>query len=743
MSDRRTVYRICTLCEATCGIAVTAEGDQIVDIRGDEDDPFSQGYICPKAYGLKGLREDPDRIRTPLRKRPDGSWEALPWDEAYAYVARRLVEVRERHGANAIATYLGNPSAHSLHAMVYLPVLNRALGTKQRFSASTVDQFPKMLTAALMFGGELTIPVPDLDRTEYLLVLGGNPVASNGSLMTAPDVRGRLKGIIARGGKVVVVDPRRTETARLASEHHFIRPGTDAYFLLAMVHVMVAEDLVDFGRAEGHVRGFEDVREAVAPFAPEAVSPRCGIGADTIRRLTREFCTVEKAACYGRIGTTCQQFGTLASWAVDVVNVCAGKLDRAGGAMFARPAAGADGDGGGAPKQPKVHRWRSRTRELPEIFGEFPVATFAEEIETAGDGQIRAVVTVAGNPVVSTPNARRLDRALASLEFMVSIDFYINETTRHADVILPPTEPLEHDTYDLALYHLAVRDVAKYSQPVFAKPAGAQHDWEILATLSAYLMGMEGMAAGAVDDFVTQQLVAKVVPAVASRWDGLTVEEVVEKLGAEPGPHRTLDLMLRLGPYGDGFGRKPGGLNLALLRETPHGVDLGALKEQLPGILRTADGKIDLAPALVLDDLARLRAELERPAAEMVLIGRRHLRSNNSWCHNIEALVKGPERCTLLVSREDARRLGLADGGRAQVASRVGSVVAPVEVTDDMMPGVVSLPHGWGHDADGVQLHVARAHAGVNSNVLTDETILDVPSGNGVLNGIPVTVQPA
>ncbi len=740
MSDHRTVYRICTLCEATCGIAVTADGDRIVDIRGDEDDPFSKGYICPKAYGLKGLREDPDRIRTPLRKRPDGSWEELPWDEAYAYVARRLVEVRERHGANAIATYLGNPSAHSLHTMVYLPVLNRAVGTKQRFSASTVDQFPKMLTAALMFGGELTIPVPDLDRTDYLLVLGGNPIASNGSLMTAPDVRGRLKGIMARGGKVVVVDPRRSETARLASEHHFIRPGTDAYFLLAMVNVMIAEGLVDFGRADGHVRGFEAVERAVAALRPEVVSPRCGIAADTIRRLAREFSAVEKAACYGRIGTTCQQFGTLASWAVDLVNICGGKLDRPGGAMFSRPATGTDG---GGAKRPKVHRWRSRVRELAEIFGELPVATFAEEIETAGDGQIRAVITVAGNPVVSTPNAARLDRALASLEFMVSVDFYINETTRHADVILPPTEPLEHDTYDLALYYLAVRDVAKYSQPVFSKPAGARHDWEILATLSAYLMGMEGMDAAAVDDFVTQQLVAKAVPAAASRWDGLTVEEVLEKLGAEPGPHRTLDLMLRLGPYGDGFGRKRDGLSLARLRETPHGIDLGPLKEQLPGILRTDDGKIDLAPSVVLDDLARLRAELERPAADMLLIGRRHLRSNNSWCHNIEALVKGPERCTLLVSRTDAQRLGLADGGRAQVASRVGSVVAPVEVTDDMMPGVVSLPHGWGHDADGVRLQVARAHAGVNSNVLTDESLLDVPSGNGVLNGIPVTVQPA
>jgi anaerobic selenocysteine-containing dehydrogenase len=739
MGQLRTVHRICTLCEATCGIIVQADGDRVVDIRGDKDDPFSRGYICPKVTGMQGIREDPDRIRTPLRKDADGTWQEVSWAEAYALVAGRLLEIRAQHGADAIATYLGNPSAHSLHTMVYLPVLNRALGTKQRFSASTVDQFPKMMAAALMFGEELTIPVPDLDRTSYLLVLGGNPVVSNGSLMTAPNARGRLKAIVERGGKVVVIDPRRTETAEIASEHHFIRPGADAFFLLALAHVMFAEDLVDLGRAAGHVNGLEAVRTAVAPFSPEAAAACSGIDAETIRRLAREFAAAERAACYGRIGTTCQEFGTIASWAVDVVNVLGGKLDRPGGAMFTRAAAGADG--AGRAKRAKVHRWRSRVRDLPEIFGEFPVATLAEEIEAPGEGQVRALVTVAGNPVLSTPNGARLERALASLEFMVSVDFYINETTRHADVILPPTDPLSHDTYDLALYRLAIRDVAKYSPAVFEKPDGAQHDWEILATLSAYMTGMEGMGARAVDDFVTQQLVQKAVP--AKKWPGLTAEEALEKLGAEAGPHRTLDLMLRLGPYGDGFGRDPQGLSLQKLRDNPHGIDLGALKAQLPGILRTESGKIELAPELIMADLARLRAALDARPRELVLIGRRHLRSNNSWCHNLHGLVKGPERCTLLVSAADAGRLRLTSGGRARVASRVGSVVAPVEVTDEMMPGVVSLPHGWGHDGEGLRLGVARKHAGVNSNVLTDEAALDVPSGNAVLNGIPVTVEPA
>jgi anaerobic selenocysteine-containing dehydrogenase len=741
MAEPVSVHRICTLCEATCGITVAVSADGIIEsIRGDDHDPFSRGYICPKAYGLKGLHEDPDRIRRPLRRMPDGKWVEVSWDDAYAYAAERLIAIRAKHGANSIATYFGNPSAHNLHAMVYGPVFQRALGTKQRFSASTVDQFPKMVSAGLMFGDGLTIPVPDLDRTDYLLILGANPLASNGSLMTAPDVKNRLREIVGRGGKVVVVDPRRSETAEIATEHVFVRPGTDAYLLLAMVETLFADDRVDLGRADGLVVGLDQVRAAVREFTPEAVAERCGIDAATIRRLAREFADTPRAACYGRIGTTCQEFGTLASWAVDLLNVLAGKLDREGGAMFSRPAAA-----GGSSDEPggrgvTLHRWKSRVRELPEIFGEIPAATLAEEIETPGEGAIRALVTVAGNPAISTPNASRLDRALSSLEFMVAIDFYLNETTRHAHLILPPTSPLEHDTYDLALYRLAIRDVAKYSQPVFEKPSDAQHDWEILATLAAYLLGFGRVPPELVDDRVVRELVDKVIPEDGRRSNGKSREEVVTELGTEAGPHRVLDLLLRTGPYGDGFGARPGGLSLSHLKQHVHGVDLGALKPQLPGILETPSAKIELAPELILDDLARLRARLADDTPEMVLIGRRHLRSNNSWCHNVESLVKGPERCTLLVSREDAARLGLKNGSKARVRSRVGSVVAPVEVSTEMMPGVVSLPHGWGHDVDGVRMSVARRHAGVNSNVLTDEEALDVPSGNAVLNGIPVEV---
>jgi anaerobic selenocysteine-containing dehydrogenase len=745
MSEERTVHRICTLCEATCGITVTVDAsERISTIRGDADDPFSRGYLCPKAYALKALHEDPDRLRRPLRRTSEGDWAEISWPEAYALAAERLTSIRDRHGANAIATYVGNPSAHSLHCMIYLPVLNRAIGTKQRYSASSVDQFPKMVAAGLMFGDGLTIPVPDLDRVDHLLILGANPLASNGSLMTAPDVKRRLRAIRNRGGKIVVVDPRRSETAEIATEHVFIRPGTDAYLLLAMIHTLFEDDSVRLGRCEGCVEGVEEVRRLCSPFTPEVVAEKCGIEPTRIRRLAREFSATERAACYARIGTTCQEFGTLASWAVDVLNVVAGKLDREGGAMFSRAAAGAAGFGdspGG--RGVTLHRWKSRVRGLPETFGELPVATLADEIETPGEGAIRALVTVAGNPVVSTPNAARLDRALESLEFMVSVDFYLNETTRHADLILPPSGPLEHDTYDLALYRLAIRDVAKYSMPVFEKPDDAQHDWEILATLSAHMLGFGAMTAAEVDDFVLRQLVDKLVPEDGSRSHGKSRDAVLGELGDVAGPHRALDLMLRTGPYGDGFGSRPDGLSLAQLRSRPHGIDLGALKPQLPAILRTPTGRIDLAPSLVVEDLARLRAGLDAATPELTLIGRRHLRSNNSWCHNLELLVKGPLRCTLLISSVDATKYGLQNGGRAEVRSRVGSVVATVEVSDEMMPGVVSIPHGWGHDVDGVGLRVARRYPGVNSNVLTDDTPLDVPSGNAVLNGIPIEVRPA
>jgi anaerobic selenocysteine-containing dehydrogenase len=738
MSD---VFRICTLCEATCGIRVTVDDGVITSIRGDADDPFSRGYICPKAYGLKALEEDPDRLRQPVKRTDDG-FVPISWDEAFQLALDGLTDVRTDHGTNAVGAYLGNPSAHSLHAMLYGPVLLRAIGTRQVFSASSADQLPKMVSAGLMFGGGLTVPVPDLDRTDYLMILGGNPVVSNGSLMTAPDAKGRIKAITARGGKVVVIDPRRTETADIASEHHFIRPGSDAAFLLALCHEIVVGDLGDLGAAADHIKGRADVEKIVRRYTPERVAGYVGIDADTIRRLARELCAASSAACYGRIGTTCQQFGTLASWAVDLVNILSGNLDREGGAMFANPAAarGANRPPDKVGRGVTLGRWKSRVTQSPEAFGELPVHTLADEIEQSGQGQIRAMLTIAGNPLVSAPNASRLDRAFAGLDFMVSVDFYINETTRHADVILPPPSPMRRDTYDMALYNLAIRNVAKYSPPALPLPEGHPDEWEILLTLAKGMMGMPETTTDKADDFVVRQLVDREVTK-DGRIEGLTADEAYEGISGRSGPARILDLFLRIGPYGDGFGRNADGLTLSKLEDSPHGIDLGPLAPRLPEVLRTPDRKIDLAPAHIVADLGRLDAVLDTDAPSHVLIGRRHLRSNNSWMHNLHPLVKGKPRCTLLVHPDDAAALGVADGDSVRVASRVGSVDAPIQVSDEIMPGVVSLPHGWGHDVAGTRQAIASEHAGVNVNILSDDKAIDVASGNAAFNGVEVRLS--
>jgi anaerobic selenocysteine-containing dehydrogenase len=740
-ADALRVHRACPLCEAKCGIEVVLDADRsrVLTVRGDPLDPMSRGYLCPKAFGLKGLQEDPDRVRRPLRRRGRG-FEEVDWESAFAEAAERLRAVRDAHGADALATYLGNPNAHDMGSTFFLPAFQRALGTKRRFSATSVDQLPKMVSSWLLFGHPAAFAVPDVDRSDLLLVLGANPLASNGSLLTAPDLPGRLRRLRERGGRLVVVDPRRTETARLADRHLFIRPGADAYLLFALVHVLFAEARVRLGRLAEFTRGVDAVRELARDFAPERVAAATGIEAGTVRELAREFAAAPRAACYGRIGTCTQEFGTLASWLVDVVNVLTGNLDRPGGAMFPRPATGP------AVVQPRrsersyYGRWRSRVRGLPEFAGELPVAALAEEIDSAGEERVRALVTVAGNPVLSTPNGARLARALASLEFMVSIDIYVNETTRFAHLILPTTTPLERANYDVVFQALMVRNGAKWSPQVLEPPPDARQPWQVLAELAGRV---NGTTAEAVDELVFGHLLASAV-GPGTGCPQVTPEAARAQLGSQPGPERVLDLLLRAGPWGDRFAGGAG-LSLARVRESAHGIDLGPLEPRLPELLATPSGAIELAPELAAADVERLREGLRarERAAGLVLVGRRHLRSNNSWMHNLEALAKGPERCTLLVHPLDAARLGLEPGGRAKVRSRVGEVLAPVAVSDEIMPGVVSLPHGFGHGGPGVRLAVARRHAGVCSNDLSDEAAIDRLSGNAVLNGIPVEVTAA
>ncbi|WP_394360164.1 molybdopterin-dependent oxidoreductase [Amycolatopsis sp. SB7-3] len=708
-----TAHVTCPLCEATCGLEVTIDEKSLVNrVRGDSEDVFSKGYICPKGASLGALHHDPDRLTAPLVKR-DGEFVEVTWDEAFAEIDRRLRPIIDEHGRNAVAVYAGNPTVHNAALVLYGRVFFKALGTRNFYTATTVDQMPKHFSSGYLFGDPQTIPVADLDRTGHLLILGANPLVSNGSLMTAPDTRGKLRGIQERGGKIVVLDPRRTRTAQLADEHHAIRPGTDALFLFALVHVLFAENRVTPGE---HVDGVDEVRVLAEPFTPEAVAPATGIDAAEIRRIALELADAERAAVYGRMGTTTQAYGTIASWLVDVLNTLTGNLDREGGVMFPLPALW-------RPRRSSPFtsgRWTSRVRGYPEVLGELPVATLADEIETPGEGQVRALVTISGNPALSTPNSARLSEALRQLDFMVSLDVYLNETTRHADVILPGPSPMERPHYDVALYALAVRNVANWTPQTLE--TDMPQEWVTLLRLA-------GIAAGQGPDVDV------------AAFDTMVAGETARRTGVDlslaegrTGPARMIDLMLRGGPYG---------LSLADLEAAPHGIDLGALKPRLPEALATASGKVELAPEAITKDVPRLRAELDKaPDGGLLLIGRRHLSSNNSWMHNLTPLVRGGNRCTVQVHPDDASRLGLTDGGLASVTSRAGKLEAPVEVTADVRPGVVSMPHGWGHDLDGTRTKVAAAHAGVNSNLVADETLLDVPSGNAVLNGIPVEVTP-
>ena len=666
------------------------------------------------------------------------------WDEAFAEIERRLPPLLAAHGRDAVGVVVGNPTAHKIGLLTYFSKLARALGTKNVFSASTLDQMPKQLASGLMFGHWLSVALPDIARTDLLLVIGANPLASNGSMWTVPDFKGKAKALQARGGRLVVIDPRRTETAAMADAHHFIRPGADVFLLAAMVHTLFAEKLVRLGAVADWVNDVDAVEQAVAPFTPEAVTERCAVPADTIRALARELAGTQRAAVYARIGTCTQEYGTLASWLVDVLNVLTGHLDAPGGAMFAKSAAfGANTTGKpGVGKGVSTGRHLARVSGAPEVYGELPMTCLAEEIETPGEGKIRALITVASNPVLSSPNGPRLSKALDSLDFMVSMDIYLNETTRHADVILPGVSPLEDLHYDVAFPQLSWRNHARYSPPVFAPNSAQPQEWQTLLKLAAIAQGKSASVdADALDDAQfaqdAQRLFGDGAPAVVAATRGLR------------GPQRALDVALRSGPYGDGFGQRPDGLTLARVMDsnTTGGIDLGALQPRVPEMLRTPSGKIELAPAMLVQDLKRAAADLVRPVPELVIIGRRDVRSNNSWMHNLPVLAKGPFRCTALVHPLDAARLKLHDGAMAQIATAsmrgaqgARSVQAQVQISDEMMPGVVSLPHGWGHDLPGARLQLAAQRPGANLNALLDDQWRDPLSGNAVLGGIEITI---
>ncbi|MDQ0738842.1 molybdopterin oxidoreductase family protein [Pseudomonas sp. W4I3] len=696
-------HRACHLCEAICGLTLETSQDEagnlaITSIKGDPLDTFSRGHICPKAVALQDIQNDPDRLHQPML-RVGSEWQPIPWDDAFALVAERLAGIQARHGQNAVAVYQGNPSVHNYGLMTHSNYFLGLLKTRNRYSATSVDQLPHHLSSHLMYGHGLLLPIPDIDHTDFMLILGGNPLASNGSIMTVPDVEKRLKAIQARGGKVVVVDPRRSETAAIADQHLFVRPGGDAALLFGLLNTLFAEGLTRASHLP--VEGLDDVRQAIAGFTAEAMSPQCAVPAEQIRQLARDFAAADKAVCYGRMGVSTQAFGTLCHWLVQLINLVTGNLDRVGGALCTTPAVDLVASTGGG----HFNRWQSRVSGRPEYGGELPVSALAEEMLTDGEGQIRALVTVAGNPVLSTPNGRQLEQALDGLEFMVSVDLYINETTRYADLILPSTSALENDHYDTTFNMFAVRNVTRFNRAILPKPEGALHDWEIFVGLAKAFAAHTGVA-----------------------------------LKPTMPPAQMIDFGLRAGTYGDASSHK---LSVAMLADHPHGMDLGPLTPNLASRLKTTDGKVQAAPSVILADLARFAAQPLPVADELLLIGRRHVRSNNSWMHNYHRLVKGKPRHQLLMHPDDLARRQLIDGQRVRVSSRIGMVEVEVVASRDMMPGVVSLPHGWGHGRPGVQMSIASGQPGASANDLTDERQLDELSGNAALNGVPVKVAAA
>ena len=718
-----------------CGLEIQVNDGRVAGIRGNRDDTWSRGHLCPKGASLGALHEDPDRIRTPMVK-VDGQWQEVSWDAAFRRCTELLAPVIEKYGIGAVTAYTGNPLAHSFSLGRYTGVLLGMSGIPISYSPGTVDQWPKNLSSHLMYGGWWTFPVPDIERTDLLVVMGANPAASQGSLLAAPDVMGIIAEIRKRG-KVIVVDPVRTATAARADEWLPITPGTDAALLLAVVHTLFDENLVDLGDLAAHIDGVDTLRELVVDWPPERVVAATGIGADRIRALARELAGTDRAVVYGRIGLCNQEFGSLASWLVDVVNILTGHFDTPGGAMFPRPAAWSvtvQPIPGLEDGVPTFGRFSTRVRGAKEVLGQVPVSCMVEEMETPGEGQLKALITVAGNPVLSSPGGHRLDEALPKLDAMIAVDLWLNETTRHADVILPGLSPLEQPYHDDLILQFAINSVANYSPPVFL-PEDPQRpaEWEILIRLTGLCTGTpaEDVDVAAIDDGFFDYM------CFTQGLDGAQIRTHYDT----GGPERMLDLTLRTGPFGDRYGENPDGLTLAKLKESPNGINFGPMVPQVPQVLGTADGKIRLAPQYLLDDVPRLAARVVRDPDELVLVSRRHLRSNNSWLHNVQALMKGKERCTMWVHRDDARRLGLSDGDVAAVRSAGGEIEVPVELTDAIKPGVVSMPHGWGHGKPGTRMSVANGSPGVNSNVLSPPDFLDEPSGNGALNGIPVTVR--
>jgi anaerobic selenocysteine-containing dehydrogenase len=699
MLDNKIHYRTCNLCEAMCGLEITYKEKKVISIVGDKKDPLSKGFICPKSLALKDLYEDPDRLKTPI-KRTENGWQEISWTEAFDEVEIQIKKIQEKYGNNAVATYQGNPNVHNVGSMLYGGPFLKSLKTKQKYSATSADQLPHHIASLKMFGHQMLIPIPDIERTDYLLILGANPGASNGSLLTAPGFPQKIKSIQKRGGKVINIDPRFTETSKISSQHLYINPGKDALFLLSLLHVIFDQGIEEKTHLSNYLKGLEEIKEIVKEYSPKKTALLIGIDSLEIQKIAKDFMNSKTAVCYGRMGVSTQEYGGICQWLINVLNIVTNNMDKVGGAMFTKPAIDLVYMTGIQGKVGNFDRYRSRVHNLPEYSGELPVATLADEILTEGDGQIKMFICTAGNPVLSAPNGKKMEKALEKLDFMVSIDIYLNETSKYANIILPTTNGLETLHYDLVFHQLAIRNTAKLSEILFEKDENQKHDWQILNELT---------------------------------------ERITEKKNSLT-PEMMLDNMFQYSPY------KEANLSVNKLKENPNGIDLGSLQPLLIKRIFTVDKKINVSPKIFIDDLKRLDKELYKDTKEeetkypFALIGRRHLRNNNSWMHNSKLLMKGKNRCTVLMSSKDANNLSITDHQKIKIISNVGSIELPVEISDEMKEGVLSIPHGFGHNRNGTKIKLAEENAGESINDLTDDNKIDKLTGNANFSGTRVKV---
>jgi len=700
MLENKIHYRTCNLCEAMCGLKITYKEKKIISIVGDKKDPLSKGYICPKSQALKDLYEDSDRLKTPI-KRSENGWEKISWVEAFDEIEHQIKKIQEKYCNDAVATYQGNPNVHNLGAILYGGPFLKSLKTKQKYSATSADQLPHHIASLKMFGHQMLIPIPDIERTHYLLILGANPGASNGSLLTAPGFSQKIKNIQKRGGKVINIDPRYTETSKISSNHFFINPGKDALLLLSLLHVIFEQGINEKTHLSNHLKGLNEIKEIVKKYPPQKTASIIGINGFEIQKIAKDFMNSETAVCYGRMGVSTQEFGGICQWLINVINIVTNNMDKVGGAMFTKPAIDLVFMTGMQGKVGNFNRYRSRVHDLPEYSGELPVATLADEMLVKGEGQIKMLICTAGNPVLSTPNGKKLEMALEQLDFMVSIDIYLNETSKYANIILPSTNGLETQHYDLVFHQLAIRNTAKLSEVLFEKDDNQKHDWQILNELTERITGNK---------------------------NSLT-------------PEKMLDSMFQFSSY------KDANLSVKKLKDNPSGLDLGALQPHLTKRIFTTDKKINISPKFFIDDLKRLDQELFNVVDEdkinypFALIGRRHLRNNNSWMHNSELLMKGKNRCTVLMSSKDANNLSITNHQQIRIISNVGSIKLPVEISDEMKEGVLSIPHGFGHNREGTKIKLAEKNAGESINDLTDDHKIDRLTGNANFSGTRVKVR--